>query len=47
MVVHNTNAAYNNNKNQALEYYDGFTTYGYKGNQDSRFVFQIYVQPAE
>ena len=47
VVVHSTNAAYNDNKNQALEYYSGFTTYGYKGDQDSKYVFQIYAKPAE
>ncbi len=46
VVVHSTNAAYNNNKNQALEYYNGFTTYGYKNDKDARFVYQIYVKPA-
>ena len=44
--VRSTNAAYNNNKNQALEYYqDQFTTYGWRDNNNA-FIFQLYVKPA-
>ncbi len=39
--VMNTNAAYNNNKNQALEYYSGFTVYGFKENNDA-YIFNFY-----
>ncbi len=39
--IYNTNAAYNNNKNQALEYFNGYTTYGWKDND--AYIFQIYV----
>ncbi len=39
--VRSTNAAYNGNKNQALEYYKGYTTYGWKDN-NAAYVFQIY-----
>lgn len=40
--IKNVNAAYNGNKNQSLEYYSGFTTYGHKdGNTD--FQFQLYT----
>ncbi len=39
--VMNTNAAYNNNKNQALEYYNGFTVYGFKENNDA-YIFNFY-----
>ena len=46
VFVRSTNAAYQEgNKNQALEYYNGFTTYGWKDNVN--YVFQLYVQPAE
>jgi len=39
--IYNTNAAYNNSKNQALEYYKGYTTYGWK--DDNAYIFQVYV----
>ncbi|MBQ1697712.1 MAG: hypothetical protein II075_07495 [Bacteroidales bacterium] len=46
VFIRSTNAAYQEgNKNQALEYYNGFTTYGWKDNVN--YVFQLYVQPAE
>ena len=38
--VMNVGAAYNDNHNQALEYYNGFTTYGVK-NTDA-YLFQLY-----
>ena len=40
--IRNTNANFNGNKNQALEYYSGFTTYGWKDN-NAAYVFQLYV----
>ena len=40
--IRSTNAAYNGNKNQALEYYSGFTTYSWKDNNDA-YIFQLYV----
>ena len=41
--IRSTNAAYNGNKNQALEYYSGFTTYSWRDNNDA-FIFQLYVK---
>ena len=37
--IRNVGAAYNGNHNQYLEYYSGFTTYGFKANQ--YYVFQL------
>lgn len=42
--VRSVNAAYNGNKNQALEYYGGFTTYGLQNN--SIYVFNLYKLPS-
>ena len=44
VFVRSTNAAFNGNKNQALEYYNGFTTYGWK--DDDKYIFQVFIQPA-
>jgi|GEM_PF-2771543 len=42
-AITNVGAAYNNNHNQALEYYNGtFTTYGIKMNDDA-YKFEFYV----
>ena len=41
--IRSTNAAYNGNKDQALEYYSGFTTYGWRNNNNA-FIFQLYVK---
>ena len=41
VFVRSTNAAFNGNKNQALEYYNGYTTYGWKDTD--AYIFQIYV----
>ena len=41
--VYSTNAAFNGNKNQALEYYSGFTTYGWRDNNNA-YIFQLYVK---
>ena len=38
--IQNVGAAYNNNHNQALEYYNGFTTYGIKTT--AAYTFQLY-----
>ncbi len=43
--VKNVNAAYNGNKNQALEYYNGFTMYGEKDTD--AYLFQLYVLAEE
>ena len=43
--IMNTNAAYNGNKNQALEFFtDGFTTYGVKDTEI--YYFQLFVNEA-
>jgi hypothetical protein len=39
--IMNANAAYNGNKNQALEWYSGFTTYGVKDT--AAYLFNLYV----
>ena len=44
VYVRSTNAAYSGNKNQALEYYNGFTTYGWKDN--SYYEFQLFTKAA-
>ena len=42
--IRSVNAAYNGNKNQALEFYSGFTTYGLKeGN--TAYIFNLYQLP--
>ncbi|MBQ2149671.1 MAG: FIVAR domain-containing protein, partial [Bacteroidales bacterium] len=41
VAVRSTNAAFNGNKNQALEFYKGYTTYGWKEN-NAAYIFQIY-----
>lgn len=38
-------ANYNGNHNQAMEYYSGFTTYGWKDN-NSAYVFSLYIYEA-
>lgn len=43
--VRSVNAAYNGNKNQALEYYSDFTTYGLTQG-DSKYIFNLYKLPA-
>ncbi len=44
--VMNVGAAYNGNHNQALEYYNGFTTYGVKDN-NAQYKFDFYgIAPA-
>ena len=42
--IRNVNAAYNGNKNQALEFYSGFTTYGLKTG-DTAYIFNLYQLP--
>ena len=42
VFIRSTNAAFNGNKNQALEYYKGYTTYGWKDN--ANYIFQLYVK---
>ncbi len=40
--VHNVNAAYNGNKNQYLEYYNGFTTYGLNTSNKAIYTYGLY-----
>ena len=40
----NVGAAYNGNHNQALEYYNGFTTYGVKAD-NAAYKFDFYAEP--
>ena len=40
--IHSVNAAYSGNKNQYLEYYSGFTTYGI-GNGGAAYLFNLYA----
>lgn len=40
--IHNVNAAYSGNKNQYLEYYSGFTTYGI-GSGGAAYLFNLYA----
>ena len=40
----NVGAAYNGNHNQALEYYNGFTTYGVK-TDNAQYKFDFYAEP--
>jgi 2',3'-cyclic-nucleotide 2'-phosphodiesterase (5'-nucleotidase family)/uncharacterized protein YjdB len=42
-LVHNVGAAYSGNHNQYLEYYSGFTTYGYSGSSSFRYVYSFYT----
>lgn len=42
--IRSVNAAHNGNKNQALEYYGGFTTYGLKTG-DSAYIYNLYSLP--
>ena len=45
VFIRSTNAAFNGNKNQALEYYNGFTTYGWKDTD--AYIFQLFVYVPE
>ena len=45
VFIRNTNAAFNGNKHQALEYYNGFTTYGWKDTD--AYIFQLFVYVPE
>ena len=40
--IRSTGANYNGNYNQALEYYNGFTTYGWKDNNNA-YIFELYT----
>ena len=40
--IRSVGANYNGNYNQALEYYNGFTTYGWRDNNNA-YIFQLYV----
>ena len=42
VAVRSVGANYNGNYNQALEYYNGFTTYGWRDNNNA-YIFQLYV----
>jgi uncharacterized protein YjdB len=42
-LVHNVGAAYGGNHNQYLEYYSGFTTYGYSVSSAFRYVYSFYT----
>lgn len=44
--IHNVNAAYSGNKNQYLEYYNGFTTYGI-GSGGAAYLFNLYAVTSE
>ncbi len=44
VYIRSTNAAYNGNKNQALEYYNGFTVYGIKTTETTDiYKFQLFI----
>ncbi|MBE6951669.1 MAG: hypothetical protein E7451_10105, partial [Ruminococcaceae bacterium] len=44
-VIMNVGANYNGNHNQALEYYNGFTTYGFKSG-NAAYLFDLYLVEA-
>ncbi len=46
VAIHSTKANHNGNTNQYLEYYNGFTTYGWRDN-NSAYIFQIFTLLAE
>ncbi len=42
LYIYSCGANYNGTYNQAIEYYNGFTTYGYKADNDKLHTFEIY-----